>query len=103
MPDGIKQLSVQCITFLIYYSQRFLGKRVDKNKLLITIYDSVTPRWRHYHTPDEISRWFFEAGFGPLSLTHWDTNLGFGALGIKIPLKKTPGVHFRADQEPSGL
>ncbi len=103
MPDGIKKLSVHCITFLLYYSYMFLGKRLNKNKLLIAIYDSVTPRWRYYHTPEEISRWFFEAGFSPLSLTHWDTKLGFGALGIKTPLKKTPGEHFTADQEPSGL
>ncbi|HKR03778.1 MAG TPA: methyltransferase domain-containing protein [Bacteroidia bacterium] len=94
MPSFLKKLSVQFIVFLLYYIYLLSGKKLDKNTLLIDIYDSVTPRWRYYHTPEEISRWFFEADFGPLSLTNWDTKYGFGSMAVKTPLPKTPGEHF---------
>ncbi len=94
MPPLGKKLSVQFIAFLLYYSYLICGKKLDKNTLEIDIYDSVTPRWRYYHTPEEISRWFYEAGFGPLSLTNWDTKYGFGSMAYKTKLQKTPGEHF---------
>lgn len=96
MPSVLKRWSVQFIAFLLYYVYLIFGKKLDKNTLLIDIYDSVTPRWRYYHTPEEISRWFFEAGFGPLSLTNWDTKYGFGSMAVKTRLQKTPGEHFTA-------
>jgi SAM-dependent methyltransferase/uncharacterized protein YbaR (Trm112 family) len=94
MPSSIKKLSVQFIAFLLYYIYLLCGKKLDRNTLVIDIYDSVTPRWRYYHTPEEISRWFFEVGFGPLALTNWDSKYGFGSMAVKTPMKKTPGEHF---------
>ncbi len=89
-----KRLSVQSISFLLYNLYLLFGKKLDKNTLKIDIYDSVTPRWRFYHTPEEISRWYYESGFGPLSVTSWDSRYGFGAVATKTQLHKTPGDHF---------
>ncbi len=94
LPSSLKNICVRFITFLLYSIYLIGGKKLDKQTLLIDIYDSVTPRWRHYHTPEEISRWFYEAGFGPISITYWDTKYGFGAMALKTPLAKTPGEHF---------
>lgn len=94
LPAAGKKIAVQFIASLLYYLYLIGGKKLDKNTLLIDIYDSVTPRWRYYHTPEEISRWFYEAGFGPLSVTNWDTKYGFGSMAVKTPLVKTPGEHF---------
>jgi len=97
LPSRGKKLAVNTISFLLYYAYLLCGKKLDKNTLTIDIYDSVTPRWRYYHTPEEISRWFYEAGFGPLSVTYWDTKYGFGSMAYKVPLLKTPGEHFITD------
>jgi len=71
------------------------GKKLNWQTLKIDMYDSITPRWRHYHTPEEISSWFFKAGFGPVIVTNWDTKYGFGGLGIREPMPQTPGIHFK--------
>jgi SAM-dependent methyltransferase/uncharacterized protein YbaR (Trm112 family) len=94
MPPFGKKVSVKAIAFFLYSVYLMLGKKLDKNTLIIDIYDSVTPRWRHYHTPEEISRWFYEAGFGPVSITYWDTKYGFGSMALKKKMLNTPGEHF---------
>lgn len=94
MPPWVKRISVQVLTFILYYAYLLFGKKLDRNTVLIDMYDSVTPRWRYYHTPEEISRWFYESGFGPLSVTNWDTRYGFGSMAVKTRMKKTPGDHF---------
>ncbi len=94
MPSWGQKFSVRVITNILYNIYLLFGEKLDKNTLVIDIYDSVTPRWRYYHTPEEISRWFYEAGFGPISLTSWDTKYGFGSMAVKSKLHKTPGEHF---------
>lgn len=94
MPDFIQKFAVGVMTLLIFTGYKLAGKKLDKQTLHVDMYDSITPRWRHYHTPEEISRWYFENGFGPISLTHWDNRYGFGALGVRTRLDKTPGEHF---------
>ncbi len=70
---------------------RLAGRRVDQkefDELVIGLLDTLTPRWRHYHTPVEVARWFFEAGFGAPTVTHWDNAYGFGVVAAKC----SPGV-----------
>lgn len=90
LPDFMKKIFVNIFTFVI----GSIKSKLDKKTLKISMWDVLTPRWRHYHTTEEISRWFFNAGFGPLVLTHWDNPYGFGAYAIKTKLTKTPGVNF---------
>lgn len=90
LPGSFQKRVVQMFTFILFNIKR----EGDKKSLMINMYDSLTPRWRHYHTPEEISRWFFNAGFGPVTMTHWDNRYGFGAVASKNPLKKTPGEHW---------
>ena len=90
LPVSVQKMIVHFFTFLLF-NVKGSG---DKKSLIINMYDSLTPRWRHYHTPEEISRWFYQAGFGPVILTHWDNRYGFGAVATKTPLKKTPGEHW---------
>lgn len=69
-------------------------KDKSKDYLRISMYDSITPRWRHYHTPEEVAHWYYEAGFGPIVLTHFDNKYGFGVYASKKQMDKTPGDHF---------
>jgi len=71
-----------------------LHKNRDKNELRINMYDSLTPRWRHYHTPEEIAHWYYKSGFGPICLTHFDNKYGFGAYALKTMTDKTPGDNY---------
>ena len=73
---------------------KVLNKNIDKNELRINMYDSLTPRWRHYHTPEEIAHWYHKSGFGPICLTHFDNKYGFGAYALKTMTDKTPGENF---------
>lgn len=90
LPMGVQKQIVSLFTFIL----SGLKRTGDKNSLRINMYDSLTPRWRHYHTPEEISRWYFKAGFGPVTLTHWDNRYGFGVVATKTHLTKTPGEHW---------
>jgi SAM-dependent methyltransferase len=58
------------------------------------IYDLYTPRWRHYHTPIEVAEWYHDCGFGPPTLTHWNSPCGFGMVAQKGIFEDTPGPHF---------
>lgn len=89
-PDWLKKIVVGIFTFVL----GSIKPKLDKKTLKISMWDVLTPRWRHYHTPEEISRWFFNAGFGPIVLTHWDNPYGFGAYALKTKLSRTPGVNF---------
>lgn len=61
---------------------------------IVDAYDSITPRWRHYHTPLQVSCWFFENGFSRPTITHWDNPYGFGMVATKCGQPDTPGVNF---------
>jgi SAM-dependent methyltransferase/uncharacterized protein YbaR (Trm112 family) len=63
-------------------------------ELLVEVFDTLTPRYRHYHTPYEVAEWFHQTGFAAPHLTHWDNPLGFGMLAERTPLQATPGLHF---------
>jgi SAM-dependent methyltransferase len=82
------------VNFLSSTFSMFLkNKKIDD--IRIDMYDSITPRWRFYHTPEEVAQWYYQQGFGPITLTHFDNRYGFGVLGTKIKMEKTPGENFR--------
>ncbi len=68
--------------------------KYDRMYLEVAMYDSLTPRWRHYHTPEEVALWYHAAGFGPLVLTHFDNSYGFGVVGRKQKESITPGENY---------
>jgi SAM-dependent methyltransferase/uncharacterized protein YbaR (Trm112 family) len=68
--------------------------RSTYSELIVYAYDSLTPRWVHKQSPIEVASWFFECGFGPPSLTHWDNPTGFGLLAEKKQQRDTPGSNF---------
>lgn len=63
-------------------------------ELLVDVFDTLTPRYRHYHTPYEVAAWFHQAGFMAPQLTHWDNPLGFGMVAERQALAATPGVNY---------
>ncbi|CAN5569017.1 hypothetical protein BH11BAC1_BH11BAC1_06710 [soil metagenome] len=91
MPPSLQKFIVGIFTRTIFYAYKLLGKKLDYQTLHVDMFDSLTPRWRHYHTPEEVSRWYFESGFGAVRLTHWDNRYGFGVYASKIPISKPPG------------
>jgi len=91
MPLGFQKRIVGIFTRLIFTKYKLSGKKLDYQTLHVDMFDSLTPRWRHYHTPEEVSRWYFENGFGAVRLTHWDNRYGFGVYASKSPVSKPPG------------
>lgn len=58
-------------------------RNVSLAEMTISAYDTLTPRWRHYHTPDEVRGWFEALGFGGAAVTHADNPYGFGMLATR--------------------
>lgn len=76
----------------------------DYNDILIDIYDSLTPKYRHYHHPIEVAGWFHEAGFDNPVLSHWDNSYGFGMFAVKRGYQITPpGENFGKKQPDPNL
>jgi SAM-dependent methyltransferase/uncharacterized protein YbaR (Trm112 family) len=67
---------------------------IPLREYVVSAYDDLTPRWRHYHTPIEVSRWFHEAGFTAPTLSHWDNRYGFGLVATRAVQASTPGLHY---------
>lgn len=91
MPSTLQKAIVAMFTKAIFFLYKIAGKKLDYETLHVDMFDSLTPRWRHYHTPEEVSRWYFESGFGAVRLTHWDNRYGFGVYASKSPIAKPPG------------
>lgn len=102
-PVPVQKVGVQSVTALLYGAYRLAGKQLDRDTLQVNIYDSITPRWRHYHTPEEVSRWYYEQGFGPVTLTHWDNRYGFGVVATRQHMEQTPGEHYVAHSSSPAL
>lgn len=90
LPSGAQDRIVEGFTSFFHAKD----KKRDRREVKISMYDSITPRWRHYHTPEEVSFWYREYGFGPITLTHFDNKYGFGVCGTKSRTSLTPGDHF---------
>lgn len=93
LPKNVQKTTVHGITKVFYVALRIKkGKKFSRNyhDLLIDLYDSFTPRFRHYHHPIEVAGWFYEAGFASPVLSHWDNSFGFGMCATKIEHQFTP-------------
>lgn len=96
LPASMQKIIVGIFTRTLFLFYKVTGKKLDYHTLQVDMYDSLTPRWRWYHTPEEVSRWYFESGFGAVRLTHWDNRYGFGVYAVKSPVAKPPGEQFLA-------
>lgn len=96
MPRRSQTLIVKNYARVLRFVHRRLGKLVDLSwqERVVAAYDVLTPLWRHYHTPLEVSYWFFMSGYSPPTVTHWDNPYGFGMVAKKEPQGSTPGVNF---------
>ena len=95
MPSGVQNAVVSMFTRSLHSAYKIAGKKLDYETLHVDMYDSLTPRWRHYHNPEEVSRWYFENGFGAVRLTHWDNRYGFGVYALKEAIAKPPGEKYK--------
>jgi ubiquinone/menaquinone biosynthesis C-methylase UbiE len=98
LPESMQKLVVNILTNCIYFLYKISGSSIEKSTLHVDMYDSVTPRWRNYHTPEEVSKWYYEKGFGPVTVSHWDNRYGFGVVAKRVQLNSngmlTPGENF---------
>jgi 2-polyprenyl-3-methyl-5-hydroxy-6-metoxy-1,4-benzoquinol methylase/uncharacterized protein YbaR (Trm112 family) len=99
LPYRSQAIAVKSYAVALLALHKILGKyRNDRYRSwperVVDAYDSVTPRWRHYHTPAEVAHWFFTNGFSRPTLTHWDNPIGFGMVATKIVQGETPGINF---------
>jgi 2-polyprenyl-3-methyl-5-hydroxy-6-metoxy-1,4-benzoquinol methylase/uncharacterized protein YbaR (Trm112 family) len=67
---------------------------VPLREYIVSAFDDLTCRWRYYHTPIEVCRWFHECGYSAPTFTHWDNPYGFGLVATKLPQSVTPGIHY---------
>jgi SAM-dependent methyltransferase len=95
-PVKLQDISVSVYARLVRASHnvRHHDNPVHLREYLVSAYDDLTPMWRHYHTPLEVSRWFYECGFNAPAVTHWDNPYGFGLVAVKEQQKSTPGIHY---------
>ena len=96
MPKKIQDKIVKFHAHLIrtLHSFRKSSVSIPFEEYLVAAYDDLTPRWRHYHDPIEVSRWYYENGFSSPVLSHWDNPYGFGLVAEKIEQEATPGIHY---------
>lgn len=91
MPTQLQKPVINAIASAIYFIDSFKKEgRRNYTDLLIDVYDSLTPRYRHYHNPIEVAGWFYEAGFSSPHLNHWDNSFGFGMCAEKLEYKIKP-------------
>lgn len=95
-PPRLQTIAVQGYAGLVRatHNLRNSEEPIPLREYLISAWDDLTPRWRHYHTPIEVSRWFYESGFRAPTLSHWDNPYGFGLVSTRSPQQATPGFHY---------
>jgi SAM-dependent methyltransferase len=95
-PGTIQALGVRAYALGLMAAHKAMGHSYDLTwaERVIAAYDVLTPMWKHYHTPMEVSQWFFANGYSAPALTHWDNPYGFGMVATKHPEAETPGVNF---------
>ena len=100
MPSFIQTAAVNMLTNILFMMYSISGKKLDKQTLHVDMYDSITPRWRYYHTPEEVSKWYHHLGFGPVTVSHWDNRYGFGVVAKRIELDENnlnvPGENYKS-------
>ncbi len=96
LPKIPQELSVKAYARMVRLSHnlRDPNNTIPLREYVVSAYDDMTPKWRRYHTPIEVSRWFHECGFSAPTLSHWDNPYGFGLVATKEPQEVTPGIHY---------
>ncbi len=96
LPPFLQAFVVKCYARSLMIKHKLLGASTGRSwqEYVVAAYDSLTPFWRHYHTPLEVSCWFFKNGYSHSTLTHWDNPWGFGVVAMKEAQDDTPGVNF---------
>jgi SAM-dependent methyltransferase/uncharacterized protein YbaR (Trm112 family) len=96
LPARLQALCVKSYAKLVQSFHRFKGSYdgIAFPEYVVAAYDDLTPQWRSYHTPWEVCRWLFDAGFSAPVLTHWDNPYGFGLVATKTAQRVTPGIHY---------
>ena len=85
-PSGLQKFSVNMFTGFFYLLSRIRkgqNSKRTKEEIRINVYDAFTPRYRHYHNPDEVTKWFYECGFGAPIRSPLDNPIGFGIMAVK--------------------
>jgi SAM-dependent methyltransferase len=93
---------VKAYTLALLAVHTITGRRgnLSWDERVVDAFDTLTPLYRHYHTPMEVASWFFNNGFSAPTLTHWDNSYGFGVVATKVPQGDTPGMNFGRSDPP---
>lgn len=86
-PSGLQKFTVNRLTDFFYILSRIRkgeNSKRSKEEIRINIYDAFTPRYRHYHTKEEVENWFRQCGFHATEVTHDNNRYGFGITGNKF-------------------
>ncbi len=96
LPPKAQNLAVHAYARLVRLSHRLrgTGEPVPLQEYIVGAFDDLTCRWRYYHTPIEVARWLYEAGFSAPVLSHWDNPYGFGVVAQRNAQQHTPGIHY---------
>lgn len=85
-PAWLQRLFVNIFTYFFFILSRIRkgeNSKRTKDEIRINIYDAFTPRYRHYHSTDEVNNWFRQCGFKEMAVTHDNNRYGFGMVGKK--------------------
>jgi 2-polyprenyl-3-methyl-5-hydroxy-6-metoxy-1,4-benzoquinol methylase len=85
-PSRLQRFIVNRQTDFFYLLSRVRkgeNSKRSKEEIRINIYDAFTPRYRHYHTREEVAKWFKQCGFDRTEVTHDNNRYGFGMVGLK--------------------
>jgi SAM-dependent methyltransferase len=85
-PPGLQKFCVNVLTGLFFMLSRIRkgqNSKRTKEEIRINVYDAFTPRYRHYHDPAQVARWFYQCGFTQPVLSHLDNPIGFGMMAVK--------------------
>lgn len=83
-PSGLQRFTVNRLTDFFYLISRIRkgeNSKRSKEEIRVNIYDAFTPRYRHYHSKEEIAKWFHQCGFDDIEVTHDNNRYGFGIVG----------------------
>jgi ubiquinone/menaquinone biosynthesis C-methylase UbiE/uncharacterized protein YbaR (Trm112 family) len=96
MPKNVQNKIVKFHAHLVRILHRCCNPSVSIpfEEYLVAAYDDLTPRWRHYHDPIEVSRWYHENGYSSPVLSRWDNPYGFGLVAVKVKQEATAGIHY---------
>lgn len=100
-PGWLQRACVHIFARLFILRHRIVNNKLELSyaEIYVNAHDHLTPRYRFFHTPNEVAEWYFKCGFEPPTLTHWDNKAGFGVVSRKYTQQETPGVNFNRGRE----